>query len=1229
MAAIPPQAPDDTQDGRHITQVGDLRGGRNGADPAASLDDTQCAEAINVDWNNGNMILGRRRWGTLAIDMSGSTAANTVDAMHRHVPNSDSTAAELWTVDVNERVNRLSRGFLSALGNTFSAANNSGVWTCDGTLQPSLFLQAGGSVLIDSNTYTVTSVNTSAFTTQQLNGVTYAHVNVAPQGAVWTQPTMLDSITGAAIQTQWSTLDNKLVIANEFTTDTFQRTRLHMWDGSTVRRAGIGPSIVAPVPSDNGSGMYANTARYYRTRWVEKQQLTDWAQALAVTPIASKQIILTINGVQHVSGFGLGATANITFTVSANLTAVIYAAAGGGGGGGTTGADGAAGSGGGSGATTSAFPVQFISGKTYTLHVGAGGAGSTGTGANGDQTFIHDDTDSTYVLRLDGGKAGAHNTTGGAGGAVLTGTGVAGSTGGTAGGVNGAGSPGAGLPGGAGSGGGGGGVNPVSGSAGTAQPGGSGGESNGEAGQAGVAGVNSYTTGGSPGTPSTPNTLQDNSTVNRFGLAFGAGDGQGGGTNWNGLRPVEPDDPTTGAPEGGSGDPNPGANYTVNYNGLTLTFADPWSEANTTFGGGYANWNAWRATLNNDGPANPTIIAGNPGTPPTSPTTIPATYPVGGRGGAGGGVLFSNSGISGAFGAGGYGGAGATVSESGGAGQDGVCIIAFSPESTQGSLGGFNTSLGSHTWTPGGVLDPSEFLLIGDSLLIDGNTYTVATVNSTVFTTNEAAGNNYTSIAVDPHTSIVVRRSEPSPSQSFTPSGSGGGVAVSHPFPPGDGETHWELEASMDDATYYLIGTFPKTYATYYDQLPASNSNYFDAADGVPSDTVGTYNIPLSYKFVAGDQNRMLGFGSWNPNDVQNRVEFSAVRGDLNIGDLERVPLGNYRDLDENDSGEPTGLVGPIFSAFFAFKISEFWVLTPTGNTTNPFTANAVSKTVGALPRTVVVGEDEFGNPALYWMSPYGPYRYIVNVFGQGRLEYIGHGIKDRIDGTLTQIEYTTTDDPLSGVTLFFNHSVYYPALRQVWFTILTDTDTQFTRLVYNIGRSSEDGVEYQSGWSIHGGPSVQAKVSTIFSRVIGADMSHDLCPYVAPRAQANAQIWRCDVPDVNTDAGTPYMGYIKSKAFTSGLHRNISIGRSYVHAYTANAVISQTIVGDYGLQISTSNASIAASMSGETETRQRFDDSGMAGIGAAQFIWGDSAPTDQHWEIAEVVFEILPKEIV
>jgi len=375
--------------------------------------------------------------------------------------------------------------------------------------------------------------------------------------------------------------------------------------------------------------------------------------------------------------------------------------------------------------------------------------------------------------------------------------------------------------------------------------------------------------------------------------------------------------------------------------------------------------------------------------------------------------------------------------------------------------------------------------------------------------------------------------------------------------------------------------------------------------------------VQKSYTFIAVDQNRLLGFGNYVPTNKQNRIEFSAVVGSLNQGDAERVPATNYLDLDENDSGQPTGLMGPLNGSFFAFKQSQLWKLTPTGNVDVPYSKSAISKTVGAVgPKAMVIGEDESGAPCIYFMSDRGAYRW-----GQNGLEYIGYGVEDLLLGPTSYLN--------TAATISVCHAVYYAQRRQVWFWVSLDAKNEpEMKLVYNIGRvggTSPSDKPIPSGWSRHTGLSAIARASLMFSTTLTSTLSRRMRPYIAYPDAINT-VWRLDTDDL-TDVGTAFQAYVTSRAYVPwGLQRNGDVNRSMVLGKTANGVtFSQTISTDYGEQSVISDVVLTAS---EARTRKRFEDSGIGDVASVQFTWGDTAAVASRWEIDAVSFEWIPREI-
>jgi hypothetical protein len=462
--------------------------------------------------------------------------------------------------------------------------------------------------------------------------------------------------------------------------------------------------------------------------------------------------------------------------------------------------------------------------------------------------------------------------------------------------------------------------------------------------------------------------------------------------------------------------------------------------------------------------------------------------------------------------------------------------------------------------------------------------------------------------------SVVLLRSEPGPSTAFTPDGAHASVTITQPTVAGEGETHWEIEVSVDNVTFYTAFASVRgnalAIATTTGVVVAPISAFLLTP---VSNTTGTYTLQKSYKYLAADQNRLLGFGSYTSTDKQNRVEISAVVGSLNIGDAERVDTtaSSSIDLDENDSGVPTGLMGPVNGKFYAFKYRQVWQLTPTINPANPYSQFAISKRIGCIhPKAMVVAEDEAGRPAIYWMSHRGPYRW-----GAAGLEYLGRGVEDRLlrgaPNSISVLNLAATNVPC--------HVVYHADLRQLWFYVATGTNNDpDTKLVYSIGRvagPAQSDEPIASGWSVHTGPSCTARCSTLFSRTVGASMSLDLKPYVGYTGAVKT-IYVADSPTA-TDAGTPFQAYVTTKAYAPwGIGNNGAISCTRVLAKGADGVtVTQSLIAGFGEQTVTSVVDLTPKP-GASRCFPMIEDATLQGAFICQLQWGDVAASAAAWSL-------------
>ena len=115
----------------------------------------------------------------------------------------------------------------------------------------------------------------------------------------------------------------------------------------------------------------------------------------------------------------------------------------------------------------------------------------------------------------------------------------------------------------------------------------------------------------------------------------------------------------------------------------------------------------------------------------------------------------------------------------------------------------------------------------------------------------------------------IIRRSEPGTSQSFTPSGTGTAARVTRPTAASELETHWEIEASTDNVTFYKLAQVAIGTTTYDDSaLVATYANNTQSAD------TGEFATWPNVRFISNDASRLIGAGSYEPTERQSRGYF-------------------------------------------------------------------------------------------------------------------------------------------------------------------------------------------------------------------------------------------------------------------------------------------------------------------------------------------------------------------
>jgi hypothetical protein len=457
----------------------------------------------------------------------------------------------------------------------------------------------------------------------------------------------------------------------------------------------------------------------------------------------------------------------------------------------------------------------------------------------------------------------------------------------------------------------------------------------------------------------------------------------------------------------------------------------------------------------------------------------------------------------------------------------------------------------------------------------------------------------------------VVRTSNLSAAAAFTPSGTGGAARLTKPAATGEGETHWQVHGSADDLAYYVLsGDLPVSTTVFDDTVLPEHY-----ALGTLSPLVGASTPFPSVKYLGSDGLHLFGFGVWETAaggampPVTGRIYFTPALGSSDLGDDERVSntltVQGWMDCAPNGGGVDRGISGPVNNRMYVFQSRGIYMLVSTGNPTSPFARVVLSTAHGSVShQSQVIGEDQDGQPALYFLDPNdGPRR-----ISQGRtIEWMGKDIVDL---------WATVNLNATGLPAF---GVYHAASKLVCWWVATGTsNTPNLMLVLDVtaGRL-ETGTTLRYGWTQWQGRLAQANCACLFAATTtGSERSVRTVPYVGLTTPG---LLRQDGSQV-TDGNTAFQAFIQSRPFTGGnLRRRKRLTEAYLIAKAGPATITQTLTKDFGLSTVSSTESLAAAGT-ETRVRKFFDATDTADLIALQVTLGETAPANQTFELDQWV---------
>lgn len=451
---------------------------------------------------------------------------------------------------------------------------------------------------------------------------------------------------------------------------------------------------------------------------------------------------------------------------------------------------------------------------------------------------------------------------------------------------------------------------------------------------------------------------------------------------------------------------------------------------------------------------------------------------------------------------------------------------------------------------------------------------------------------------------VTIRRSEPSDSTMYDPAtfGSNGLAArITKPASISEAETHWEVEASLDNANFYRIATVV-VGTTTYDDSTSFSTGY--AVAGVLSEDIGDYSLIPSARFLAADQDRLLYGGSFVTADRASTVGWTPVLSAPGVGNDERVPTDtdNELNLDGYEGGAMTGFGGPINGVVFVFKFGHIYRLARTNQASQAYEPVTVSKIRGAIEGSIVEGVDEAGRPALYFLDPnVGPCR-----IGSGGLLWCGGDI------------YETWRTVNTDASLVAARGVFYKEKQQVHWWVPTGSASQpdlRITLQTNLTRVTVDGV--RGGYARHSGQTTLAVATCMFATNIEANTARSR--RLKPFAAIGGTVQMLDTG--NLDNSTTYIPRLVSAPFAADpLHQSgVRVG-AVVAGAAASAILGVGLIRDFGVQTAPSVAVPLAPVGTENPVIKDLDSLALSELKAAQLLLEDGVGNaNNNWQIHRV----------
>lgn len=451
----------------------------------------------------------------------------------------------------------------------------------------------------------------------------------------------------------------------------------------------------------------------------------------------------------------------------------------------------------------------------------------------------------------------------------------------------------------------------------------------------------------------------------------------------------------------------------------------------------------------------------------------------------------------------------------------------------------------------------------------------------------------------------TTRRSEPSPTATFVPSGTSTGARltrylfVTDPTDPScEGQTHWEVEASLDNILFYRIATVPIATATYDDTTPFSTGY----ASGVLSEAVGEYLAPGSARHVTVDEDRLLLAGSYFVPGEDATVWWTPVAADDGVGNDERLPQATlqYIRFDGLSGGNLTALVAGVNGAVYPFKRSRIYKMVRTGILASAYDPVTESWSRGATMRGATAGLDEHGLPCVYFLDD-----------AKGLCRIGSRGVEDlarNVETTWKRRNKMATIQP---------RIVHYPELDHVWYSVALDgADVPTLLFVY----------ETQYGASLYyNGLPATARAFTLFPR---EDLTlHPVFGTAVSPLEGGGTSYLHFGDVGETDNGVVYRAFLTTRPWALGaVYQKFGVMSAVLVATASRATVLVQLVRNLGVETLERSVSLSAE-NGEPYVVRPLDSLSLSGLNLLQFGLGDEFASAQAWSLEQLAWRSRREE--